>query len=46
MATSTRDPLRDARATRAQADYLAWDQALGLVAMFVGLLIAVVAVVT
>jgi hypothetical protein len=44
--TPTRDPLRDARATRARLDYVQWDAALGLVAMFVGLLIAVVAVLT
>jgi hypothetical protein len=44
--TSAPDPLRDARATRARLNYVQWDTALGLVAMFVGLLIAVVAAVT
>jgi hypothetical protein len=29
--TPTPDPLRDARATRAQVEYVKWDSALGLI---------------
>ena len=44
--TPTRDPLRDARATRAQADYLLWDAALGLLALAVGLVVVALGVAT
>ena len=43
--TPTRpDPLAEARATRAQLDYVLWDAALGLLALAVGLVVVALAV--